>query len=78
MLNIFLQSEDDKWQLTLKAPKRNKVGSNPTEKMRRRMVEAMIARIPWGWGKMKTKPRENSITIHSRADRCGFSVPKKE
>lgn len=62
--------------LTLNAPNRNKVGSRPTEKIRRRMVEAISARMPWGWGKMMTMARETSIAIHRRADKWGSRVPE--
>lgn len=62
--------------LTLNAPNRNKVGSRPTEKIRRRMVEAISARMPWGWGKTMTMARETSIAIHRRADKWGSRVPE--
>lgn len=62
--------------LTLNAPNRNKVGSRPTEKIRRRMVEAISARMPWGWGKTMTMARETSIANHRRADKWGSRVPE--
>lgn len=64
--------------LTLKPPSRSNVGSRPTEKIRRRMVEAMSALIPWGWGSTMTIASETSIAIHSRADRWGSRVPEDE
>lgn len=64
--------------LTLKAPSSSNVGSRPTEKIRRSMVEAISARIPWGWGKMMTIARETSMAIQSRADRWGSRVPEDE
>lgn len=62
--------------LTLKPPRSSKVGSRPTEKIRRRMVDAISARMPWGWGKMMTIARDTSMAIQSRADRWGSRVPE--
>lgn len=64
--------------LTLKPPSRSNVGSRPTEKMRRSIVEAISARMPWGWGNTMTIARETSMAIHSRADRWGSRVPEDE
>lgn len=64
--------------LTLNPPSRSNVGSRPTEKIRRSIVEAMSARMPWGWGKTMTIARETSMAIHSRADRWGSRVPEDE
>lgn len=65
------------WQKpTLKAPSRNNVGSKPTEKIRRRMVEAISALIPCGCGKTMTIARDTSMAIHSSADKWGSKVPK--
>lgn len=60
--------------LTLKAPRRKRVGSRPTEKMRRRMVIKTSARTPSGWGMMMTMMSVAKTPIHSNADRCGSSI----
>lgn len=63
--------------LTLKAPRRNNVGCNPTENINRRIVEAIKARMPWGLGRAMTMAREMSMAVHSSPDQCGSSVPGK-
>lgn len=63
--------------LTLNAPRRNKVGCKPTEKMSRRIVEAIRARMPWGLGRAMTMAKEMSMAVHSRPDKWGSSVPGK-
>lgn len=60
--------------LTLKAPRRKRVGSRPTEKMRRRMVMMTSARTPSGWGMMITMMSVAKTPIHSSADRWGSSI----
>lgn len=60
--------------LTLKAPRRKRVGSRPTEKMRRRMVMMTSARTPSGWGMMMTMMSVAKTPIHSSADRWGSSI----
>lgn len=64
--------------LTLKPPRRSNVGSRPTEKMSRKIVEAMSARMPCGWGRTMTMARETSMASHSRVERWGSSVPEDE
>lgn len=61
--------------LTLNAPRRNSVGCSPTEKISRRMVDAMKARMPWGLGSAMTMARETSRAVHSSPDQCGSRVP---
>lgn len=63
--------------LTLKAPRRNNVGCNPTENINRRIVEAIKARMPWGLGRAMTMAREMSMAVHSSPDQCGSRVPAK-
>lgn len=62
--------------LTLNAPRRNKVGCKPTENIRRNIVEAIKALIPWGLGRAMTIARDISIAVHSRPDKWGSSVPR--
>lgn len=63
--------------LTLKAPRRNKVGCNPTENINRRIVEAIKARMPWGFGRAMTMAREMSMAVHRRPDQWGSKVPAR-
>lgn len=65
-------------RLTLKAPRRKRVGSRPTEKMRRRIVTMTRARMPSGWGMMITMTSVAKTPIHSRADRWGSSIPAED
>lgn len=65
-------------KLTLKAPRRKRVGSKPTEKMRRRIVTMTRARMPNGWGMMITMTSVAKTPIHSRADRWGSSIPAED
>lgn len=65
-------------QLTLKAPRRKRVGSRPTEKIRRRIVTMTRARMPNGCGMMITITSVAKTPIHSRADRWGSSIPTED
>ena len=44
------------------------MGSRPTEKMRRRMVEAMKVLIPEGRGNVITTARETNMAAQTRPD----------
>ena len=44
------------------------MGSRPTEKIRRRMVEAMKVLMPEGRGNVMTTARETNIAAHTRPD----------
>ena len=55
--------------LTLASPSILRVGSSPTEKMRRRMVEPANVQMPDGRGKVTIITNEIHIAIQTRADR---------
>lgn len=51
------------------------MGCSPTEKISRRIVDAMKARMPWGLGSAMTMARETSRAVHSSPDQYGSRVP---
>lgn len=59
--------------LTLSAPSNHKVGSSPTEKIRRRMVEMIRVRIPAGRGTVITIANDTSMAVHTSPDSRGSS-----
>lgn len=61
----------------MKAPRRNSVGCSPTEKISRRIMDAIKARMPWGLGSAMTMARDRSMAVHSSPDQCGSRVPGK-
>ena len=41
-------------------------------------MEAIKARMPWGFGRAITMARDISIAVHSKPDKWGSSVPRVE
>ena len=62
-----------KSKLTFKVPSRYKVGSSPTENIRRRMVEAMNVLIPDGRGNVMTMASDINMAAHTSPDKRGSS-----
>lgn len=50
------------------APRSQRVGSRPTENIRRKIVEAIRVLIPAGLGNVITIARETSMAVHTKPD----------
>lgn len=69
MCVIFIIMRHRLYVFTVTKPSNHNVGSGPTEKISRSIVDATNVRIPDSLGKVITMAADASITVQIKADR---------